>query len=76
MDEVDDGKKRERFYRKVDLDNQEAKAAEADAEKPLMIGGKPHCCDCGRPIGKKRLKARPKAARCIDCKGNWERSRG
>lgn len=31
------------------------------------------CEDCGEPIGRGRLQARPVAERCIDCKGRQER---
>ena len=30
------------------------------------------CADCGRPIGKARLAARPEATLCIDCQAKHE----
>jgi DnaK suppressor protein len=42
-------------------------AAAATKEQPLVIDGVRVCLDCRDPIGKKRLKAKPDAARCVEC---------
>ena len=31
-----------------------------------------HCCECRDPIPEARLKAKPDAARCIDCQLQFE----
>jgi RNA polymerase-binding protein DksA len=31
------------------------------------------CIDCGDPIDKKRLAAKPQASRCVECQGHFER---
>ena len=33
------------------------------------------CADCGRPIGKARLAARPEATHCIECQTRHEQER-
>lgn len=40
--------------------------------KPYMINGVEHCCDCLRPIPKKRLDALPGVGLCVMCQAERE----
>lgn len=45
----------------------------ATHDAPFEIEGVRVCLDCCEPIAKKRLKALPTAARCVDCQEIHER---
>lgn len=74
MDEADHAKLREMGFRDEALKRHRERAEADDAAKPLIIDGVVCCRDCQEPIEPERLRARPNAARCIDCKTIWERN--
>lgn len=49
------------------------KVAAATHEAPFEIEGVRMCLDCFEPIAKRRIKALPTAARCVDCQEIHER---
>ncbi|MDO8506030.1 MAG: TraR/DksA C4-type zinc finger protein [Candidatus Limnocylindria bacterium] len=46
-----------------------------DALARITSGSYGICVECGRPIARERLEARPQAARCITCQRRADRSR-
>jgi DnaK suppressor protein len=42
----------------------------------LQVGLYGYCEDCGGRIPEERLRCRPEATRCVDCKSRLERLRG
>jgi len=59
------------------LNNQQAQAAYRDSLLPepeqVIVGGYVLCVDCDEPIQAARLRAKPNAARCIFCQGEYEK---
>ena len=55
-------------------DAQDAWKASQTPEPPQqVIGGTVLCIDCDEPVQPERLKAKPNAARCIFCQGQYEK---
>lgn len=73
MDDVDRAKEREMLHRKLALDAQLNKPDCSPGEEPFEIEGVRVCLDCFEPIPSARLKAKPDAVRCVDCKTIWEK---
>lgn len=73
MDDADRAKKLEVHQRHIALAAQQAKAADDDGAKPVMANGVAHCIGCGVVIPPERLKVRPNAARCVNCKTIYEK---
>lgn len=72
MDECDLAAEREEHYRHIAIRRARAAASE---EGPLHDeNGKRVCLDCIRRIPQKRLKANPRAVRCVGCQAEKERS--
>jgi phage/conjugal plasmid C-4 type zinc finger TraR family protein len=73
VDIFDQAQERDALFRENALKNQLAKT------RPIVTPGakvtKRNCKDCGDPIPKKRLKAKPGAERCIECQTNYEQRR-
>lgn len=63
-DEVDRAQAHEEELR---ADAFTARAAKRFHEEPRIVNGKRLCLDCDEPLSKKRLKAAPEAARCVEC---------
>ncbi len=52
---------------------QRAHAERQTPEPPQQrVAGQVLCIDCGKSIEPRRLKAKPNAARCVDCQSAWE----
>ena len=64
MDALDDAAVLEQFDRDRALASQAARSIEP---AQCIEQGVVWCIDCDTPISPERLKARPEAARCIDC---------
>ena len=62
------------------LEREEALArhaqAAAETEPPFEIEGRRVCLDCFEPLAKRRLKAAPRAVRCVDCQTEHDDRRG
>lgn len=71
VDELDRAKVLEMREREASL--RRTLAAGRETEAPRVIDGVRHCLDCGEPIDKERLAARPESVRCIDCKERKEK---
>lgn len=65
MDKIDLAQKNEEFLRNKALEI--ALRSFGHDQSPLIINGSKHCVDCGKPIPKERLEARPDAIRCCPC---------
>jgi RNA polymerase-binding transcription factor DksA len=46
-----------------------------DALRRIEIGAYGTCVDCAAGVPEGRLEARPEAARCVSCQGEWARFR-
>jgi DnaK suppressor protein len=75
MDDLDRAKDLELSHRKAALTHQQEQAAQDNDTNPLIIDGVRVCVDCREPIPEERLKARPEAERCIDCKTTKEKEK-
>jgi DnaK suppressor protein len=51
------------------------RATRAPEPGQRRVGRKVHCIECGDPIQAERLRAKPDAARCMDCQVDHERQR-
>lgn len=49
-----------------------ARAAAPALDQPFEIEGVRVCLDCFEPIPAARLAAYPRAARCVECQGDFE----
>jgi len=59
--------------RDADLARERAELADIVlAVARIDVGTYGMCCDCGRAIGRRRLKACPTATRCHDCQDSYE----
>jgi len=71
MDECDVAAQREEHYRDIAIRRALTAGSE---EEPLYNGeGKRICLECERRIPKKRLRANPRAVRCVECQSRKER---
>ena len=68
-DDIDQGQALDARYRAEAIAD-----AVAGARLAAAMPGLAACCDCGDPIGAKRLKAQPSARRCIECQSALEDS--
>ncbi|HSN18976.1 MAG TPA: TraR/DksA family transcriptional regulator [Gammaproteobacteria bacterium] len=60
----------------ADLERDRAELADVEqALARIDAGTYGMCCDCGRPIGRRRLEAYPTAKRCRDCQEQHEQHR-
>ncbi len=71
-DDVDRAKEREMMHRDLSLDAQLNKPECNPGEEPFEVEGVRVCLDCFVEIPAARLKAKPDAMRCVDCKEIWE----
>lgn len=70
-DEIDRAQERAQFFLDAALDNNSKQRLQQ--EQPLFINGKRHCCGCREKLPRERLKANPKATRCVECQTTQER---
>ena len=73
MDELDKAKELEMQQREEALRNVLSQPDHGINEQPWIEDGVRLCLDCGDPIPLMRLKIRPDAVRCVDCKTVWEK---
>lgn len=76
MDEGDYSKKYEMEFEERNLRAQLEKPDHGPGESQLFINDEVCCIDCHEPIPKERIKIKPGAVRCVDCKKLWEVRRG
>ncbi len=71
MDECDMAAEREEHYRDVAI--RQARTASSEEEPLYDSEGKRICVECEKRIPQKRLKANPRAVRCVECQARKER---
>jgi len=74
MDDIDAAQAREELYNDMAIRNT-LTADRYDDDDPLIIDGRRCCLGCEKPIPLKRLKAHPRAKRCVECQEKMERQR-
>jgi phage/conjugal plasmid C-4 type zinc finger TraR family protein len=75
VDIFDQAQERDALFRETAL-KEHFKKSHSPLPSPLKGEVKKrNCKDCGEPIPKKRLKAKPGAERCIGCQTNYEQRR-
>jgi RNA polymerase-binding transcription factor DksA len=72
MDDIDLAQEREAFYQEKIL-NAALRPTGYDDDDPLIINGVRCCLTSEDPIPLARLKANPKAKRCVPCESKRER---
>lgn len=53
-----------------------ARTDHGPGEEQITINGKIVCIDCMDEIPEARLKIKPDAVRCVECKEHWEKRHG
>jgi DnaK suppressor protein len=64
-DIIDKTQENDELFRQVSLDKHFARCR--TGLQTRQNGQKQECADCGEPIPAKRLKANPRATRCVTC---------
>lgn len=68
-DAADDAQIHEAYYQRLMMAGHRAKL---DSTPQVVVGDNVYCVDCDDAILPARLKAVPKAVRCVDCQQLWE----
>lgn len=70
MDDADRAQTQEALLHKVAMSNHRERQR---AEPQLILAGEVICTSCSEVIEPKRLRAAPRATRCLQCQDDFER---